>query len=46
MTAPLVAVIHAEARLSADAVAETAQSGRVLDGLAAQLKASLGQFRA
>jgi methyl-accepting chemotaxis protein len=41
-----VDVIHAEARLSADAVAETAQSGRVLDGLAAQLKASLGQFKA
>lgn len=41
-----VDVIHAEARLAADAVAATASSGRVLDGLAAQLKSSLGQFKA
>jgi methyl-accepting chemotaxis protein len=40
-----VEVIHAEAQRAAEAVAATAQSGRVLDGLAAQLKASLGQFR-
>ena len=40
-----VEVIHAEAQRAADAVAATAQSGRVLGGLAAQLKASLGQFR-
>jgi len=35
-------------RLSAQlrAVVETTASGKVLDGLAAQLKASLGQFRA
>ncbi|MFV0885610.1 methyl-accepting chemotaxis protein [Metapseudomonas otitidis] len=41
-----VDVIHAEARLAAEAVAATASSGRVLDGLAAQLKSSLGQFKA
>lgn len=41
-----VEVIHAEAQRAAEAVAATAASGRVLDGLAAQLKASLGQFRA
>tara|TARA_R100001244_G_scaffold10690_12_gene12708 strand:+ start:10980 stop:12914 length:1935 start_codon:yes stop_codon:yes gene_type:complete len=40
-----VEVIHAEAQRAAEAVAATAKSGRVLDGLAAQLKASLGQFR-
>ncbi len=40
-----VEVIHSEAQRAAEAVAATAQSGRVLDGLAAQLKASLGQFR-
>ncbi|WP_374979107.1 methyl-accepting chemotaxis protein [Pseudomonas solani] len=41
-----VDVIHSEARLAADAVAATVSSGRVLDGLAAQLKSSLGQFKA
>jgi methyl-accepting chemotaxis protein len=41
-----VDVIHAEASLAADAVAATANSGRVLAGLADQLKASLGQFKA
>ncbi|KIV74501.1 methyl-accepting chemotaxis protein [Pseudomonas otitidis] len=41
-----VDVIHAEARLAAEAVAATASSGRLLDGLAAQLKSSLGQFKA
>lgn len=40
-----VEVIHAQAERAAQAVAATAASGRVLDGLAAQLKASLGQFR-
>jgi methyl-accepting chemotaxis protein len=40
-----VEVIHAEAQRAAEAVAATASSGRELDGLAAQLKASLGQFR-
>ncbi|MHA6492345.1 methyl-accepting chemotaxis protein [Pseudomonas borbori] len=40
-----VEVIHAEAQRAAEAVVATAQSGRVLDDLAAQLKASLGQFR-
>ncbi|HWV09771.1 MAG TPA: methyl-accepting chemotaxis protein [Pseudomonas sp.] len=40
-----VEVIHDEARRAAEAVAATAQSGRVLDDLATQLKASLGQFR-
>ncbi|EQM68873.1 methyl-accepting chemotaxis protein [Pseudomonas tohonis] len=41
-----VDVIHSEARLAADAMAATVSSGRVLDGLAAQLKSSLGQFKA
>lgn len=41
-----VEVIHAEAGRAAEAVAATASSGRVLDGLAAQLRGSLGQFRA
>ncbi|MCY1276321.1 Methyl-accepting chemotaxis protein (MCP) signaling domain protein [compost metagenome] len=41
-----VEVIHAEASRAAEAVAETAGSGRVLDDLAAQLRASLGQFKA
>ncbi|TRX73999.1 methyl-accepting chemotaxis protein [Pseudomonas mangiferae] len=41
-----VEVIHAEAQRAAEAVAATAASGRELDMLAAQLKASLGQFRA
>jgi len=40
-----VEVIHVEAQRAAEAVEATAVSGRVLDGLAAQLKASLGQFR-
>ncbi len=40
-----VEIIHAEAQRAAEAVAATATSGRVLDGLAAQLKVSLGQFR-
>lgn len=41
-----VEVIHAQAERAAEAVVETAASGKVLSGLAAQLKASLGQFRA
>lgn len=41
-----VEVIHAQAQRAAQAVVETTASGKVLDGLAAQLKASLGQFRA
>lgn len=41
-----VEVIHAQAEKAAQAVVETTASGKVLDGLAAQLKASLGQFRA
>ncbi|MFJ4141699.1 methyl-accepting chemotaxis protein [Pseudomonas sp. NPDC089734] len=41
-----VEVIHAQAERAARAVVETTASGKVLDGLAAQLKASLGQFRA
>jgi methyl-accepting chemotaxis protein len=40
-----VEVIHREAQQAAEAAAATAQSGRVLDGLAARLRASLGQFR-
>ena len=40
-----VEVIHREAQRAAEAVAATANSGRVLDGLAKKLKASLGQFR-
>ncbi len=40
-----VEVIHVEAQRAAEAVAATARSGRVLDGLAKKLKASLGQFR-
>ncbi|MBD9398760.1 methyl-accepting chemotaxis protein [Pseudomonas sp. PDM11] len=40
-----VEVIHAEAQRAAEAVAATANSGRVLDGLAGQLKGSLGQFK-
>uniref|UniRef100_UPI0030D6DAFE methyl-accepting chemotaxis protein n=2 Tax=Pseudomonas sp. EL_65y_Pfl2_R95 TaxID=3088698 RepID=UPI0030D6DAFE len=40
-----VEVIHSEAQYAAEAVAATANSGRVLDGLATQLRASLGQFR-
>src|SRR5471032_2107088 len=41
-----VGTIHAQAEKAAQAVVETTASGKVLDGLAAQLKASLGQFRA
>ncbi|WP_459746482.1 methyl-accepting chemotaxis protein [Pseudomonas sp. 3A(2025)] len=41
-----VEVIHAQAERAARAVSETTASGKVLNGLAAQLKASLGQFRA
>ena len=41
-----VEVIHAQAEHAAKAVVETTASGKVLNGLAAQLKASLGQFRA
>ena len=41
-----VQTIHAQAEKAAQAVVETTASGKVLDGLAAQLKASLGQFRA
>ena len=41
-----VEIIHAQAERAAQAVVETTASGKVLDGLAAQLKASLGQFRA
>lgn len=40
-----VEVIHAEAQHAAEAVAAIAGNARVLDELAAQLKASLGQFR-
>ncbi|MDE1165852.1 MAG: methyl-accepting chemotaxis protein [Pseudomonas sp.] len=38
--------IHAQAEKAAKVVSATTASGQVLDGLAAQLKASLGQFRA
>ncbi|QXW45591.1 methyl-accepting chemotaxis protein [Pseudomonas amygdali] len=41
-----VEVIHAQAERAAEAVVETTASGKVLSGLATQLKASLGQFRA
>ena len=41
-----VETIHAQAERAAQAVVETTASGKVLDSLAAQLKASLGQFRA
>ena len=41
-----VEVIHAQAERAARAVNETTASGQILDGLAGQLKASLGQFRA
>jgi methyl-accepting chemotaxis protein len=41
-----VQTIHAQAERAAQAVVETTASGKVLDSLAAQLKASLGQFRA
>ncbi len=39
-----VEVIHAQAERAAQAVVETTASGKVLDGLAAQLKASSGSF--
>ncbi|QXH51010.1 HAMP domain-containing protein [Pseudomonas fakonensis] len=38
--------IHAQAERSAQVVAQTTASSKVLDDLAAQLRASLGQFRA
>jgi len=41
-----VEVIHAQAEQSAQVVLETTASSKVLAGLASQLKASLGQFRA
>ena len=41
-----VEVIHAQAERAAEAVTQTTASGKVLDGLAAQLKAGLGQCRA
>lgn len=41
-----VEVIHAQAQRAAQVVEEATVSGKLLDGLAAQLKASLGQFRA
>jgi methyl-accepting chemotaxis protein len=41
-----VEVIHAQAEQSAQVVLETTASSKVLDRLAGQLKASLGQFRA
>ena len=41
-----VEVIHAQAERAAEAVTQTTASGKLLDSLAGQLKASLGQFRA
>jgi hypothetical protein len=41
-----VETIHVQAEKAAQAVVETTASGKVLDNLAAQLKASLGQFKA
>jgi len=41
-----VVTIHAQAEQSAQVVMQTTASGKVLDDLAAQLRASLGQFRA
>lgn len=41
-----VEVIHAQAEKAVLAAVETTVSGKNLDRLAAQLKASLGQFRA
>ncbi|MDH1716533.1 methyl-accepting chemotaxis protein, partial [Pseudomonas mosselii] len=38
--------IHAQAERSAEVVMQTTASSKVLDDLAAQLRASLGQFRA
>jgi methyl-accepting chemotaxis protein len=40
-----VEVIHNEAQRAAQAVSETAASGRVVDGLVSQLKASFAQFK-
>ncbi|MEO4045574.1 methyl-accepting chemotaxis protein [Pseudomonas sp. CAU 1711] len=40
-----VEVIHSEAQRAAQAVSETAASGRVVDGLVAQLRASFAQFK-
>lgn len=40
-----VEIIHSEAQRAAREVGETAASGRVLDGLVAQLKASFAQFK-
>jgi methyl-accepting chemotaxis protein len=40
-----VEVIHSEAQRAAQAVSETAASGRVVDGLVSQLKASFAQFK-
>nr|WP_068829096.1 methyl-accepting chemotaxis protein [Pseudomonas sp. BMS12] len=40
-----VEVIHSEAQRAAKAVGETAASGRVVDGLVSQLKASFAQFK-
>ncbi|PYC21986.1 methyl-accepting chemotaxis protein [Aquipseudomonas alcaligenes] len=40
-----VEVIHSEAQRAAQAVSETAVSGRVVDGLVSQLKASFAQFK-
>ena len=41
-----VEIIHGEAQRVADVVGEMAASGRVLEGLAEQLRSSLGQFKA
>ncbi len=41
-----VQTIHAQAERAAEVVMQTTASSKVLDDLAAQLKASLGQFRA
>ncbi|MDY4309045.1 methyl-accepting chemotaxis protein [Pseudomonas putida] len=41
-----VETIHAQAERSAEVVMQTTASSKVLDDLAAQLRASLGQFRA
>ncbi|MNE40409.1 Methyl-accepting chemotaxis protein (MCP) signaling domain protein [compost metagenome] len=41
-----VETIHAQAERSAEVVMQTTASSKVLDELAAQLRASLGQFRA
>ena len=40
-----VEVIHSEAQRAAQVVSETAASGRVVDGLVSQLKASFAQFK-